>query len=522
LQSIRLKRIDDRVSSTPESTKAPQKTENMAIETRLRVRTAFLSPLLLIAACGGGGGGSGSSSPVPPPPQSNSPPPPAPTYKIGGSVSGLMGSGLTLALNGSGNLSVSSNGQFTFPTGLAGNASYTVTVAAQPSGPSQLCTVASGTGSVAAADVTTVSVSCEFVGRFAYVSGTAGITAYSINHSTGLLTPLPGSPYAASGHSTNSVALHPNGKLVYAADPGGPGIAGAIAVYSIDDTTGVPTAIAGSPFTVAANPFMLAFHPSGKFVFGPNWMPPNDGVSVFSIDPGTGAPTQIAGSPFPCTPPGIPGNNNAGAISVAVSPSGSLLYVGTQVGGTLPGGLICGYSIDASTGALTALPGSPFSTAQNLTFITSLTFDPSGKFLYAAGPGSFGAFTVDAASGALTPIAGTPDLSSGNLETATVAPSGKFLYVSDDAYAPDSQIFVLSISPTTGLLTPVAGSPFSSVEFPYSVTIDPSGDLAYVALGSSAELSVYFVDKATGALTSAGNPISNGANTDPRAIAILQ
>jgi 6-phosphogluconolactonase (cycloisomerase 2 family) len=435
-----------------------------------------------------------------------------------------MGSGLMLALNGSGNLSVSGNGRFTFSTGLAGSSSYTVTVAMQPSGPSQLCTVANGTGSVAAADVTSVSVSCEFVGRFAYVSGTAGITAYSINHSTGLLTALPGSPYAASGHSTNSVALHPNGKLVYAADPGGPGIAGAIAVYSIDDTTGVPTAIAGSPFTVAANPFMLAFHPSGKFAFGPNWITPNEGVSVFSIDAGTGAPTQIAGSPFACAAPSLPGVNViADAISVAVSPNGSFLYVGTQVGGSgIVGGLMCGYSIDASTGALTALPGSPFLTAQNLNFITSLTFDPSGKFLYAAGSGSFGAFTVDAASGALTPIPGTPDLSSGNLQTATVDPSGKFLYVSDDAYAPDSQIFVLSINPTTGLLTPISGSPFASVEFPYSVTIDPSGDLAYVALGSSAELSVYFVDKATGALTSAGNPISNGANTDPRSIAILQ
>jgi 6-phosphogluconolactonase (cycloisomerase 2 family) len=427
-----------------------------------------------------------------------------------------------LALNGSGNLSVSGNGAFTFPTGLAGGSSYTVTVAAQPNGPSQLCTVSNGTGSVATANITTVSVSCGFVGRFAYVSGTKGITAYSINHSTGLLSPLPGSPYAASINIAESVTLHPNRKLVYAVDPGYQGINGlvdgAIAVYSIDNTTGIPTAIAGSPFTVAASPYMLAFHPSGKFAFAPNWLTPNQGASVFSIDANTGAPTQIAGSPFACA---APVNSIADAISVAVAPSGSFLYVGTVVGGA-NSGVLCAYSIDPSTGSLTALAGSPYSTGPTLTFMTSLAFDPSGKFLYATGPGNFGAFTVDTVSGALTPIAGAPDLSLDNPVTVAVDPAGKFLYVSDDAVGSNAQIFVYSIDPTTGSLTPISGSPFPSVQPPYSISIDPSGDLAYVPLGQSAEISVYFVNKATGALTSTGSPISNGAGTDPRAIAILQ
>lgn len=489
----------------------------MTIMTGPGGRVAFLLPLLIISGCGGGGGASGSSS-YTPPPQNNSPPPAA-TYKVGGSVSGLTGSGLTLALNGSGTLTVTADGAFTFPTGLAGGSSYTVTVAAQPSGPSQLCTVSNGGGSIAAADITTVSISCGFVGRFAYVSGGKGISAYSINHSTGLLSPLPGSPYVSSVNSTNSVTLHPNGKLVYAVDPGYQGSNGAIAVYSINETTGVPAEIAGSPFTVAANPFMLAFHPSGKFAFAPNWITPNGGVAVFSIDAVTGAPMQIAGSPFACS---APTNNIADSISVAVAPNGSFLYVGTAVGGTLGHGLICAYSIDAGTGTLTPLPGSPLSTGPSLTFITSLTFHPSGKFLYGTGPGNFGAYAVDSASGALTPIAGIPDLSGANAETVTVDPAGKFLYVTDDAVGSGSQIFVYSIDPAAGLLTPISGSPFSSVEFPYSLTLDPSGDLAYVALGQSDGISVYYVNKTTGALTSTGTPISNGANTGPRAIAILQ
>ena len=60
--------------------------------------------------------------------------------------------------NGGDNLSVTANGSFTFATPLAGGAAYSVTVNTNPSG--QTCTVSSGSGTVAAANVTSVAVSC--------------------------------------------------------------------------------------------------------------------------------------------------------------------------------------------------------------------------------------------------------------------------------------------------------------------------------------------------------------------------
>ncbi len=83
------------------------------------------------------------------------------TFPVGGTVSGLMGQGLVLSNNGGNNLSVGADGAFAFTQELASGASYNVTVAAQPSNPTQACSVASGTGTVGASNVTSVVVNCS-------------------------------------------------------------------------------------------------------------------------------------------------------------------------------------------------------------------------------------------------------------------------------------------------------------------------------------------------------------------------
>jgi hypothetical protein len=81
-------------------------------------------------------------------------------HSIGGAVSGLQGSGLTLS-DGVDVLTVAPGATaFAFPTKLASGAAYAVAVSAQPSNPSQTCTVSNGTGTVGTADVTNVQVSC--------------------------------------------------------------------------------------------------------------------------------------------------------------------------------------------------------------------------------------------------------------------------------------------------------------------------------------------------------------------------
>ena len=83
--------------------------------------------------------------------------PPTVFYTVGGSVTGLTGTGLVLQNNGGDNLAVAANGAFIFTTSVGAGSPYSVTVFTQPTG--QTCTVTNGSGT-ANADVTNVAVSC--------------------------------------------------------------------------------------------------------------------------------------------------------------------------------------------------------------------------------------------------------------------------------------------------------------------------------------------------------------------------
>jgi hypothetical protein len=66
---------------------------------------------------------------------------------------------VVLQNNGANDLSVSANGPFTFGTGLAAGAAYSVMVKTNPA--AQTCSVANGTGTMGSANVTNVAVTCS-------------------------------------------------------------------------------------------------------------------------------------------------------------------------------------------------------------------------------------------------------------------------------------------------------------------------------------------------------------------------
>ena len=81
------------------------------------------------------------------------------TYSLGGSLQGLNSKGLVLA-NGVDRLAVAlGSSQFTMPTPVAYTSSYATTIATQPDGLS--CTIAGGGGTMPAANVSTVVISCD-------------------------------------------------------------------------------------------------------------------------------------------------------------------------------------------------------------------------------------------------------------------------------------------------------------------------------------------------------------------------
>ena len=371
--------------------------------------------------------------------------------------------------------------------------------------------------------------------RFLYVvnSGDNTISAFLINSSNGALTPLAGSPFPTGSRGAISLTVDPSGAFAYVANTG----SNNVSAFSIDPVTGAFTAIAGSPFPAGAGPQSIVTDPFGKFVYVTNF--PANNVSGYTIDPATGALTAAAGSPF-----------TAGSepSAVTVDPSGQFAYVANSGSAD-----VSAFSINSATGALAALPGSPFATGAGME-IAGVTVDPTGKLLYVAnfGSNSVSAFSIGSGGG-LTAVSGSPFAVSSSPRSVQIDPSGKFAYVpaltADEVevfsikttgalslvgevrtrqqaaaiafsegtaavkYSPtfayvanilSDNVSAFAINPGSGILTPIAGSPFAAGSRPFGVTIDPGGKFVYVTNGNSNNVSVYAVDLNTGSL----NPVS--------------
>jgi hypothetical protein len=79
------------------------------------------------------------------------------TFTVGGTITGLAGS-VVLNNNGGDSLTRTMDGPFTFATPIANGATYSVSIATQPSG--QICNLSAATGSIDNAPVTDVGVLC--------------------------------------------------------------------------------------------------------------------------------------------------------------------------------------------------------------------------------------------------------------------------------------------------------------------------------------------------------------------------
>ena len=130
----------------------------MKVRLRNIARVTFPAiALVTVTACGGGGTGSGGSVTVP-----NT------TYKVGGTVSGLVGQGLTIELLNPATLAhhttvleqidIVADGAFVFR--IPPSQSYGVAIVHQPHSPTQRCWVRNAQGVIGTANVTDVDIVC--------------------------------------------------------------------------------------------------------------------------------------------------------------------------------------------------------------------------------------------------------------------------------------------------------------------------------------------------------------------------
>ena len=146
----------------------------------------------------------------------------------------------------------------------------------------------------------------DATGRFLFVanplatnsppySATLGnITGFNIDPSTGGLSSMLGSPFAAtSGNAPTQVAIDPGGRFLYATTPGS---GDSIWCFTIDPTSGQLIATTSSPFSLAAGAQFALFDPTGgRFYIG---NANGSAIEAYTYNPSTGALTAITGSPF--------------------------------------------------------------------------------------------------------------------------------------------------------------------------------------------------------------------------------
>jgi 6-phosphogluconolactonase (cycloisomerase 2 family) len=191
------------------------------------------------------------------------------------------------------------------------------------------------------------------------------------------------------------------------------------------------------------------------------------------MDSASGALSAVAGSPF--------GGVDA-PLGLALNPGADLLAAGN-----LNGGGISVFRVNKTSGALTPVTGSPFPTTGG-GFPERSLFHPSGKFLYTGlmlnATSDISGFAVDPATGVLTPLAGSPFSGQafgggGGVESLAINPAGTFLYAS--GFFPG--ITGYAVDTASGELTELSGSPFipAGTFFNSTLAVHPSGKFLYMA-----------------------------------------
>jgi 6-phosphogluconolactonase len=251
-----------------------------------------------------------------------------------------------------------------------------------------------------------------------------------------------GAPTLTTGSPQSLGMAVLNNAFVYQSNPTVE-IAGAINGWSLTLPSGALTGIPGSPFSLG--PLTLSGGLATSPVLPVLYVADSGGIDALQAD-ATGALSPVAGSPFPS------GTN----LFLTVDSMNSFLFASDDD----PPGSVSAFTIDGTSGALTQVPGSPFATTSNLGSNSQpgqIVVDQTGSFVYTVltATGQIAGFAITPSSGALTPIPGSPFAAgNGPLGIATLS---NFVYVSN---ATDGTISAYSITPGSGVLTPVPGSPF--------------------------------------------------------------
>jgi 6-phosphogluconolactonase (cycloisomerase 2 family) len=261
-----------------------------------------------------------------------------------------------------------------------------------------------------------------------------------------------------------------------------------ISVFSVDAVTGAHSVVAGSPFATGERPFHLAITPDGKFLYACHYG--SEDIRGFRVAD-TGKLTAAA--TVPVSHPEV----------LVMAAGGRALYASGS------DGLLYGFTVDAGSGALKAVTGSPFA---GVSAVQGLAADPRGRYLAVSvrtdpsGAGQLRLYTIEAA-GTLQPAAQVPAPGVFAADSPALAfdPGGDFIYGAITVAGGGDRVFGFTVPAPGGTLTPIPGTPWPGVSEGATFSFHPGRPLLYHA--GTAELRV-FTRAASGSLTEvSGSPV---------------
>lgn len=347
---------------------------------------------------------------------------------------------------------------------------------------------------VLTAGVLSAAENVVYVGTYTG-KGSQGIYAGRFDPATGALSDLG---LAAETTNPSFLALHPNGRYLYAVNETS---AGAVTSFSIDKGTARLTEL-NHASTRGADPCHLVVDPTGGVLIVANYT----SGSVIS---------------FPLAAEGMPGDavtflqHHGSSVNTARQEGAHAHNVALSLDNRFA--IICDlgmdklmvYRFDPQTGVLTA-NDPPFMRLKPGSGPRHFVFDASGRHGYAISElaGTITTFDWDAARGTLREIQTVSTLPAdfkGANTTAEIAihPSGRFLYGSNRG---NDSLALFTIDPKTATLKP-AGRFSSGGRTPRSFAIDPAGKFLLAANQDTNDVVVFRIDQKTGALAPTGRKV---------------
>jgi 6-phosphogluconolactonase len=340
-----------------------------------------------------------------------------------------------------------------------------------------------------------------YVGTYTSKTTSKGIYGFRFDAEKGQLTPMG---VAAESADPSFLAIHPNGKYLYAVNEIGDfngGTSGALSAFSIDAKTGALKLLNQVP-TRGAGPCYVSLDKNGSFVLVANY--DSGSIASFPVHDDGSLGTASGYVQHSGTGPDKERQEGPHAHWIGTSPD-NRFALAVDLG--LDQVLV--YGFDSGKGIFTPML-SGFAKVKPGAGPRHLAFHPNGKFAYVLSEmeSSVTVFSYQAKSGAFTSletISALPKDYSGPKEAAEIAvhPSGKFLYTSNRGH---DSIAVFSIDEKKGTLKSL-GQVLTGGKTPRHFAIDPTGAYLLAENQESNNIVIFHIDQSTGSLTPTGQTV---------------